>query len=238
MKVLSFEIFGDYGHFRKFYTTSSPLTFAFPPFSTIAGMLGAICGVDKNDYLNVFGYDKCKIGLKIVNPIRKVRLGINYINTKDNLWRPIKKGRHEPRTQIRVEFLKNPRYRIFVYHENEKWMDKLSSFLKEHKCFFTLSLGLSELIANFMFKGYYSAERFSNLKDEIATPVGLSKVVNNEFIFEENKKYFKERIPIEMNQERIVKFFDDFIFEPNGKTIKCKVQEFYKLESGENIVFF
>ena len=47
MKVLVFDIYGDLAHFRKFYTTSSPLTFPFPPPSTIKGMLGAIIGVDK-----------------------------------------------------------------------------------------------------------------------------------------------------------------------------------------------
>jgi len=53
MKVLVFDIWGDYGHFRKFYTTTSPLTFSFPPPPTIAGILGAIYGTDKktNEYL-------------------------------------------------------------------------------------------------------------------------------------------------------------------------------------------
>ena len=47
MKVLVFDIWADYGHFRKFYTTTSPLTFSFPAPSTIAGILGAIYGAGK-----------------------------------------------------------------------------------------------------------------------------------------------------------------------------------------------
>ncbi|MDI3478645.1 MAG: CRISPR-associated protein Cas5h, partial [Thermoanaerobacterium sp.] len=31
MKSLIFDIYGDFGHFKKYYTTSSPLTFSFPP---------------------------------------------------------------------------------------------------------------------------------------------------------------------------------------------------------------
>lgn len=47
MKVLAFDIWADYAHFRKFYTTTSPLTFSFPPPPTIAGILGAIYGTEK-----------------------------------------------------------------------------------------------------------------------------------------------------------------------------------------------
>jgi len=105
MKVLVFDIYGDYGHFRKFYTTTSPLTFSFPPPPTIAGILGAIYGADKSEYLKIFGYDFCKTALKIVNPIKKVRMGINLINTKDNKYfQLLKKANHEPRTQIRQNF--------------------------------------------------------------------------------------------------------------------------------------
>ncbi|MFB3896899.1 MAG: CRISPR-associated protein Cas5, partial [bacterium] len=34
MKILVFDIWGDLGHFRKFYTTTSPLSFSFPPPSS------------------------------------------------------------------------------------------------------------------------------------------------------------------------------------------------------------
>jgi len=117
MKILAFDIWGDFAHFRKYYTTSSPLTFSFPPPPTISGILGAIYGCDKftNEYLKLFGTDSCKISLKILSTIKKTRIGLNLINTKDGFWVPIKKKNHEPRTQIPVEFVKNPKYRIFFH---------------------------------------------------------------------------------------------------------------------------
>jgi len=54
MKVLVFDLFGDFAHFRKYYTTTSPLTFSFPPPPTIAGILGAIYGASKEEYLDIF----------------------------------------------------------------------------------------------------------------------------------------------------------------------------------------
>ena len=243
MKVLIFDIWGDYGHFRKFYTTSSPLTFSFPPPSTIAGVLGAICGVGKNEYLKVFSLNRCKIALKIVNPVKKVRMGLNLINTKDNHWTPLLKitlkSKHEPRTQIRTEFLKDPFFRIYFTHEDEKVFKTIAGLLKEHKSTYTVSLGLSELLADFRYVGEYPAEEKSgNELVELQTPVAETNWIQNGLEIESGKKYFKEKMPIKMNQKRIIEKYDDVIFEPDGKTIKAKVKNYYRLANGENIAFF
>jgi len=239
MKVLVFDVWGDYGHFRKFYTTSSPLTFSFPPPSTIAGILGAIYGSGKDEYLKVFLCDKCKIALKIMNPVKKVRMGINLINTKGGYWTLYSNKYHEPRTQIKTEFLKDPYFRIYYAHEDEKIFERITDRLKEHKSMYTLSLGLSELLADFKYVGEYDSEAKSdNELLEFQIPVMETKLIKNGLEIESGKKYFKEKMPIKMNPERIVEKYDDVIFEPDGKTIKAKVKDYYRLENGENIIFF
>lgn len=243
MKVLVFDLWGDYGHFRKFYTTSSPLTFSFPPPSTIAGILGAILGAGKEDYLKIFSPDKCKIALKIVKRIKKVRMGLNLINTKGNYWTPVlkitPKSTHEPRTQIRTEFLKDPYFRIYFIHEDEKILLRLSQLIEEHKSIYTVSLGLSELLAEFKFVGIYDTEKiFDGVAVEIDTPIVASNLTPDRFEIEPEKKYFKEKIPIIMNPERRIEKYDDVIFESQGKTIKAQLNTYYKLENGENIAFF
>jgi CRISPR-associated protein Cas5h len=239
MKVLVFDVWGDYGHFRKFYTTTSPLTFSFPPPSTIAGILGAIYGSGKDEYLKVFLHDKCKIALKIVNPVKKVRMGINLINTKGGYWTLYSNKYHEPRTQIRTEFLKDPYFRIYSTLENEKIFKVIKDHLKEHKSIYTVSLGLSELLADFKYIGEYDSEAKSdNGLVELQSPVTESKLLQDGLEIESGKKYFKEKMPIKMNQERIVEKYDDVIFEPDGNTIKAKVKDYYRLENGENITFF
>jgi len=239
MKALVFDVWGDYGHFRKFYTTSSPLTFSFPPPSSIAGILGAVYGAKKEEYIKIFSLNKCNIALKIVNPVKKVRMGINYINTKGNYWTLYSNQYHEPRTQIRTEFLKDPYFRIYFTHENEKIFKTLSCLLKEHKSTYTISLGLSELLADFKYVGEYGLEtKADNELVEFQTPVTESKLLQNGLEIESGKKYFKEKLPINMNQERIVEKYDNVIFEPEGKTIKAKVKSYYRLENGENIIFF
>lgn len=240
MRVLAFDLWGDYGHFRKFYTTSSPLTFSFPSPSTIAGILGAIYGASKGQYLNVFGASICHLAIRIEKPIKKVRMGINHINTKGNYWIPYGNQYHEPRTQIRTEFLKDPCYRIYVSHEDDKTFDRLCNLVKDHECIYTLSLGLSELLADFRYVGLYNAEaRIDGSQVTLDTPLTFSNLISpDEFVIEPGRKYFKEKMPLVMTQERVIEKYDDVIFEVQGQQIKASVRNYYSLENGENIAFF
>jgi len=240
MKILTFDIWGDYGHFRKFYTTSSPLTFSFPPPSTILGILGAIYGAGKNEYLDMFSFDKCHLALKIVASVKKVRMGINLINTKGNYWIPYRNKYHQPRTQIRTEFLKDPHFRIYFTHNDNTIFKTIVQLVEEHRSIYTASLGLSELLADFRYIGEYDAKRMDNNSKvvEIVTPIAESNLVADGLEIETGKKYFKEKMPIVMNPERVIEKYDDVIFEPEGKTIKAAVNAYHKLENGENIAFF
>lgn len=242
MKVLVFDIWGDLGHFRKFYTTTSPLTFSFPPPPTIAGILGAIYGTDKNtnEHLKVFGNNGCKITLRILNPVKKVRMGINLSETKGtNLKLPMSDKSLAPRTQIRTEFVKSPKYRIYVHHEDTTIFAKLCKSIVEHKMIYTVSLGLSELLADFKYVGVYNSEVILTGKPvELSTPFVATNLKPNGLDIETGKKYIKEKMPIVMNPDRVVEKYDDVIFEPDGKTIKVQVNTYQRLENEENIAFF
>lgn len=237
--VLVFDIWGDYAHFRKFYTTSSPLSFSIPPRTAISGLIGAIIGLQKEDYLRHFSKNQAQIGVRLLAPVKKTRLGINHINTKDNNWTLIRKKGHEPRTQIRTEFLKDPKYRVYVYHKDKSIYNNLHDYLRAHKSVYTPCLGLSELISNFSFVGEYSLKEFNESETLIASAVPVSNLLghSDSITFEAGKKYYKERIPIEMTPERIVTEYGEVIYEAEGKPIKVKLKRFWELEYGERIVF-
>jgi len=237
--MLVFDIWGDYGHFRKFFTTSSPLTFSFPPPATIAGILGAICGFGKDEYLKLFSFEICKIGLKIASPVKKVRMGVNLINTKDFNWQPIQTEYHEPRTQIRTEFLKDPHFRIYVSHEDSRIFKMLEENLREHKSVYSPSLGLSELLANFNYLGVIEVEELKDLFAEISTPIVAGNLIDSGIVIETGKKYFKEKMPVRMNPDRVIEIYDDVIYEPGGQTIKARVKTCFRIiENGQYITFF
>lgn len=243
MKVLVFDIWADLGHFRKFYTTTSPLTFAFPPPPTIAGILGCITGLEKskNEYLAV--HKESKMAVRLLNPVKKIRLGLNLLETKGkNRKLPMSDKNRQPRTQIRTEFLKNPKFRIFVNIRDHINFKHLIDRIQTHQSVFTVSMGLSELLANFEFVSLLQGEEINNINKaeivDISTPITMMNLMPNGLIIEEGKKYFKEKIPIRMNSERTVEFYDDVIYEPDSHLIKARVKQYCRLENGENITFF
>ena len=231
-----FDIWADFGHFKKYYTTSSPLTFSIPPRTAIIGLVSAIIGLDKNEYLSLMTKDKADIAIRIISPIKKIRISQNLINTKDWFWTPVKRGTHEPRTQVRFEYLKEPKFRIYFSHLDEKIYRLLKENLKSHKSFYTPCLGLSELIADFKFIDEVSADKSYN-KDffNICSVIPLDILEEIDFS-QPNRKYFKERIPIEMLPGRIVPEYREVIYEINGNPIRAKVKNALVLENKDVIV--
>ncbi|MEN9979625.1 MAG: type I-B CRISPR-associated protein Cas5b [candidate division WOR-3 bacterium] len=234
MKVLAFDVWGDLAHFRKFYTTTSPLTFPFPPPPTIAGMLGAIYGTTKetNQHLKLFGGPECLLGVRIVNPVRKIRMGINLIDTKRD-WTP------KVRTQIRTEFVKSPRYRIYFAHQDAQIYQDLKQLIMEHRSVYTVALGLSELLADFGFGNEFEVQRVvPETPVDISTPITAGNLVPDGLVVETGKRYIKEKIPLIMNTDRVVERYDEVIYELDGKPIRANVRECWQLNNGELITFF
>lgn len=232
MKVLVFDIWGEFGHFRKQYTTTSPLTFSIPPRTSTAGMIGAIIGLGKDEYLRYLSKNDARIAVRIMCPIKKSRIAENLIDTKSaNLMSRIKN-----RTQIKFEVLKDVKYRIYFSHTSEEIYNKLYSLLKDHKSVYTLCLGLSEHIANYEFIGEMEVvSEFSESEKEIHSIILEKELLK--INFEEGKEYFSETIPLEMLPEREVTEYGKVLFERNGKSIVANVKNLWRLENGEGIVF-
>ena len=227
-KVIVFDVWGDYAHFRKNYSTSSPLTHSFPPRTALCGLLGAIAGLDKAEYFRHFLKDRAKIGCRILAPIKKVRIGENLIDTKSAIKMHLIKNR----TQIRFEFVKDPEYRIYLSHSDEAIYEKLKGLLSRHQSVYTPSLGLSQLICNFEYAGEYEIRQNAAEFQSIDSVVPGSCLVEPPE-FEEGKEYFSEVMPCEMGEGREVTEFSEVLFERNGKSIKAKARDLWELENGE-----
>jgi CRISPR-associated protein Cas5h len=244
-KVLVFDIWGDYAHFRRFYTTTSPLTFSIPPRTALCGLIGAIVGLskDNNEYLQSFNIDRAFIGLRLLAPVEKVMFAENLIHTKNA--KGIGMNLIVERCQIGFEFIKNPKYRIYFYHTDEDIYQDLKEKLRAHKSVYTPCLGLSEHIANFKFIDEFKVE----LNSINGQYIQIHSILPSEKIVEEggvkfnlNYEFFSIRIPIELTEERIVKRYKDILFEKNGRPIEVKLKTNYftinyKNGSKENFVF-
>ncbi len=234
-KIIVFDIWGDFAHFRKIYTTTSPLSYSFPPRTALTGLVAAILGIDKEKYIPLFTKEKSHIALKIISPVKKVRISENLIDTKSG--HSIKMHLIRNRTQIRYEFVKNPKYRIYFWHKDNKIYEELKQLLREHKCIYTPCLGLSELLCNFEYIGEYKINGPIRIKEkrEISTCIPMNLIKEPEF--EKEKEYFTETVPIEMKDNRAVKEYQEILFERQGEKIIAIVDEFWELENNEQIVF-
>lgn len=241
MKLLIFDIWGDYGHFKKFYTTTSPLSFPFPPRPTVAGIIAAIAGIDKEEYLKYFTKDKASIAIRLMKKIKKVRLTENFINTKENVKYLFAK--FDSHTLIRIELIKDPAYRIYFSHNDENIYEKIKNMLMNHKSYYTVSLGLSEFVGNFGFVAEIEAELVTQ-DNEVFYDIN-SVIPKNDGLkidFEEDKAYFSAVIPIEMTEGRIVSEYNKVFFEADAKPIKCISPKHWKFRyegsnEDERIIF-
>lgn len=238
-KVLVFDIWGEYAHFKKYYTTTSPLTFSIPPKTTIYGMIGAILGLKKDEYLDYFQKGKCKVGIQIKNPIKKTRINLNLIDTKKAKLM----SRIDTRTQIKTEFLKDVKYRIYFYHNDNMIYNRLKGYLENHKTVYSLSLGLSENLADFKFIGEHDIDKVIDNDKwvELTTALRLDddNLAKGDIDFSQSKReYFSDKIAAEMESDRQVIDYAKVVFERQGKSIKARPDTYYQLETGENCFLF
>lgn len=233
-KLVAFDIWGDYGYFRRGYTSTSTITYPFPSRTSIAGLISGIIGLEKDTYHEIFNESNSKLGLRILNPIKKININLNYINTKEGfLLSDIKTN---PRVQVQAEFLKDVKYRIYVSLDDNQLMEELFSNLNEHKAVFTPCLGISECIADFKL-AYDDLIDFKIINENNVSIDSVLLKTTGELVIESGKKYGILKSPGFMNSERVVSKFLEYYYEENGNSIKIKNGDFC-LIGDEKIVLY
>lgn len=241
MKILVFDLWGDYGHFKVPYTITSPLTLPIPSKTALYGIIGAILGYDKNNYLNHFQDKTWMFAVGLNNPIAKTHIAENLINTKAvKVFARMEKGK-SCRTQIRIEFLKNPSFRLYVSSKDDAEFTRLEEMLSLHKTAYSVSLGISECLANFNFIGSFDGmpqcgnDNFIDLN----TVLPLSKIQSSDQInfLISDRKYIKIHAPLEMKPDRELISSENFLIESNGKNISVKHTNYLTIKAvASNII--
>jgi CRISPR-associated protein Cas5h len=230
---------GFFAHFRKFYSTSSSLSYAFPPRSAILGMVAATLGREKDSYYDEFSLDKCRVAVALMTPVRKIVQQINYLDT-DMVSEERLRGRTQ-RVPTALEFmLPEPpntcvKYRIFIHHDT---IDELSERIKSGRFVYPPSLGLSECLATLNFVSLVQAEvRERTEPIEVSTVIPASRIEEIK-PDEEIKIYREEQVPISFFMGRRIERLDDFVYEGEGKPIKVRVRgESFKCELAEETIY-
>ncbi len=187
-----FEVSGRMAMFRKPYTTTSSISFAFPPPSAIAGLVCAIVGIshgsDCNAYSALYWRELCgtKVGSKIRNPVAWFHQSVNF-----------KELAEKTRFPVKHQFLLNPRYQIYVSGGLE---DRLRSFL-ERGCFkYTPFLGVAYALADIQYLGSYQELAVKDDPVQIDTVVPWDRSMELDVLG--TGGVYKELVPFRMDEKR------------------------------------
>ena len=238
-RVIVFDIWSDFAHFRRIETTTSPLTYPFPTGTALAGLIAAMLGYSRDSYYTIFSRSNIDYSIEIINPIKKIVLPETIIKTDEGFYLWDIKDEQKRRAPTPYEFVKNPKYRIYVRFKNkaiEKIYEDFKKFLKGHQTVYTPYLGISEMIANFEFIGDFEAKPLKINPNNFGEIQTIGRVDKIKIVPQEGKTYGRETIPLYMNEDRKVVEYASVVYEVNGKPLAVKDGEIY--EVGETYVSF
>lgn len=244
--ILIFDIMGYAAHFRKFYTNSSSLTYSVPPRTTLAGLISAILGIERDTYYNNFSVDKVDIAVKKNTKTRKILQSVNYmkITKKSEFEFP------QNHTQIPFEMVLgdkgNVSYRIYFSSKDIDIMDELEDRIKTQKCYYTPSLGAAPFNCNVKYIDRVKGE-IKDKKDviKIASIIPINKIENEGIVISEIKMnetmMVKERMTREFKDGREIKSVESYIYDENTNPLPVNLKDKYVKLSykgiEENILF-
>ncbi len=238
MKILVFDIHGEYGHFKKPYSPMSPVTFPLPPPPAVLGILGAVLGLSKTEYHEKLCWEKIKIGIRLLAPVRIFRAAINLLNTKDGTDKYLRPRAHtNTHIQVNYEFLKEPAFRVFIGGLPADMHDPLKNLLEDQRSVYTPVLGLAQCLADINWVGEAAAHIMPEGTAKTDSVISLREGVTP--VYEADRRYHRTRIPAVMDGDRIVHRYQEILLAEDAGPIECQISkgsEIYRVD--DEIVSF
>lgn len=234
--IISFLYYGKYGHFRKPYSNVSSLSYPFPPRTAIAGLLGAILGVPKEEVATKFGGNNLNVAVAIdkgitttthVTNLRQDGSGeINYlVKCPTKNWKPVnlkKVPERNKATQIPMELLRNPSFILYINLKYDQ--EELISRIRNKRYFYTPSLGLSEFLARLEYMSTGLATPLSPGDYEVSTVIPKDDCsLNFERIKPNEGHQIQElKVPFSATPDRIFKL-KKYLFDVGPKPLPVQM---------------
>jgi len=188
-RCLSLTVAGPWGHFRRVDGNTVKATYRLPPRTTVAGLLAAIAGYERDGYYDVFDRERSDIAIQPVargaDPddgrtaavprtmnLPEISLttsgeGMKAVNSRGT----VSVRYPDPtvdRQRSNYEVLVDPAYRIDVRLADGDAYERLRDRLSTGRSEYTPSLGLSEFLATIRYHGEFTPERVDTGDDPIA----------------------------------------------------------------------
>lgn len=224
-QCLSFTVSSSWGHFKRVGRTVTKQTYRIPPRTTIAGLLAAIVGAERDSYYGTFGADNAAIAITPESNLRTINIPTTGLGTDpdQDVTTTVKKRRNYALTyqettgdrQLHAyEVLVSPTYRIDVALEDEEFYQELREHLSAGTSVYPPSLGKSEYLATIedVQAGQEVRRDPGNQQCDIdsVVPIKLAEAIPQGGV-----AYESERSPAVMEQYRggrRTTRFDDYVF--------------------------
>jgi len=202
--VYIFQVRGQFAHWRKWFTTTSALTYSFPPRTSIIGMVGAILGIPRSELAKVFPKESTRIAVCPLRPIVKDRLPEKWRQGPPYLL----EGKFDPTKmnesfQQNLEVIRRPHYRIIFWHQRKDLMEELAERLQQKRWVYPPYLGIMGFLADVEWEDEDVAEEGRVKQADIFSVLPLSEKTAKMVDLSESKKIIREeRVPYEVFPDR------------------------------------
>ncbi|MGI6065414.1 MAG: type I-B CRISPR-associated protein Cas5b [Bacillota bacterium] len=193
----AFEIAGPIAMFRRPYTTTSSVSYPMPPPTAIAGILAGIVGLsngsekeaDAADYWE--GLAGTRVALSILNPIKWYTGTVNFCNIKD--------PRKNSHIRVKHQFVKNPKYRIYVHGGLEK---ELRRHLENETFIYTPCLGTAYALAQVKYLGDFPYQPITKDSVYLSSVLPMLPEYNININIAASESLFKVNLPFRLTCQR------------------------------------
>jgi CRISPR-associated protein Cas5h len=245
-RCLSLTVRGPWGHFRRIEGNVVKQTYRIIPRTTVAGLLAAVLGIERDGYYDLFGADSSRIAIEPVREIRTVNMPINSLSTAaENLHSLNSRGKisvklpdpTDLRQQHNYEVLVDPAYRIDIALADDQWYEKLRETLEAGKSHYVPSLGLSEHLAEIEYHGEFEIEDGSE-EDTVAIDSAVPDAVD-EVVPDSATRCGIEESPAFMAADgggRTTTSFTAYAYSPDAEPLEIRNIEASRVD-GRTVVF-
>lgn len=239
MKVLVFDVWGKFAHFRKYHANSSSLSYKVPPRTVVTGLIAAVLGYERDSYYELLSPDNSNISVQILERPRVIMQTVNYYK--------IESAKHfrtpKDHTQIPIELItgeRQVRYRIYFSHNEGAVLEELNRRLEEHKYVYAPYLGAAPFQC-YLDKVYYG-DMDMVTPDEVVpvySVVGVEEVESNSLQLGVTQiRIEREIMPRSFDAERYLSEARTYLYEAEGKPLYMKVKSpVLKAEEEKYLVF-
>lgn len=229
-RCLSFEVRGPWGHFRRVEGNVVKQTYRIVPRTTIAGLIAAMLGIERDGYYDLFGPDVSAIAIQPTRELRTVNMPMNTLSTASgDLTSLNPRGKisirlpnsTKLRQQHNYEVLVDPAYRIDVALADDERYEQLKGTLEAGKSHYVPSLGLSEYLAEVKHHGEFDVEA-GHSSGVVAVDSAVPNAVDD-VVLDPERRCQVEESPAFMTTDdggRTTTGYTTYAYNPDAKSLR------------------